>query len=149
MGVIMKRFSAIASAALLVVFGTLVGCGESGPARTAVKGTVKTADGKPVEGGNLTFAPITSDVNAPSSPVSTVIKPDGTFEVEGGVVAGKHKLMYEAPTIQYDPPTWDGKGSPPVAPVSPYAGMKAKQGEVDISASAPNDLTVELTPAGA
>lgn len=145
----MKRASCVASVILLVVATTLVGCNNSGPARTAVKGTVKAPDGKPVDGGNLVFVPVTTDVNAPSAPATAAIKSDGTFEVTGGVVAGKHKVMFEAPAIQYDPPTWDGKGSPPVAPVSPYAGMKAKQEEIDITAGTPNDLVIELSAPGA
>jgi hypothetical protein len=144
----MKRFESVLSVALLVVFATLVGCGQSGPARSAVKGTVKAPDGKPVEGGALVFVPVTTDPNAPSAPVTATINKDGTFDVQGGVVAGKHKVMFEAPTIQYDPPEWDGKGNPPQAPVSPYNGMKVKQQEVDIAASGANDLTIELLPAG-
>lgn len=130
----------------LVIVAAMMGCGPAGPARSAVKGTVKAPDGKPVEGGALVFAPMTTDINAATAPVTTVIKPDGTFEVQGGIVAGKHKVMFEAPTIQYEPKEWDGKGTPPVAPVSPYAGMKAKQPEVEISASGPNDLTIDLLP---
>lgn len=144
----MRRIESVLSVALLIVTAALVGCGQSGPARSAVKGTVKAPDGKPVEGGALVFIPVTSDANAPSAPVTATINKDGTFEVQGGVVAGKQRVMFEAPTIQYDPPEWDGKGTPPAAPVSPYAGMKAKQQEVDISASGPNDLTIELLPAG-
>ncbi len=133
----------------LMVAVALTGCGQTGPARTAVKGVVKTADGKVVEGGAITLSPVTTDANAASSPVSAAIKPDGSFQVDGGVVAGKHRVMFEPPQISYDAPAWDGTGAPPKAPVSPYAGMKAKQAEVDIAAGAANDLVVELTPPGA
>jgi hypothetical protein len=144
----MKQVSFVASALLLAVAVTLVGCTEAGPARTPVKGTVK-ADGKAVDGGNLVFVPVTSDPSAPSPPATAAIKSDGTFEVTGGVVAGKHKIMYEAPHIPSDV-QWDGKGTPPVTPKSPFAGMTPKQAEVEVTAAGANDLAVELvTPGGA
>ena len=139
----MKHFSYVASLLLLTVTTTLVGCNQGGPARTPVKGTVKAPDGKPVEGGNLVFVPITSEAAAPSAPATAAIKSDGTFEVTGGVVAGKHRLMYEAPHIPSNL-EWDGKGTPPEAPKSPYAGMRAKPAEVDVTAGSANDLAVEL-----
>jgi predicted small lipoprotein YifL len=133
---------------VLAFVGVLAGCGQSGPARSPVKGVVKLPDGKPVDGGALVFAPITSETNAPSAPTTATVNADGTFEVKGGVVAGKQRVMYEAPQIPWSAPEWDGTGSPPQAPQSPYANMKPKLEEVDI-ANGPNDLTVELNPPGA
>jgi len=130
---------------LMVATVAIVGCGGSGPARTPVAGKV-TLNGQPVKGGSLTFAPVTSDPNAASAPVIAKIKDDGTFEVTGGAVAGKQKLMFEPPPSNWQAPVWDGTGSPPKEPPNPYAGLKPKATEVEIAATA-NNLTIELEKA--
>lgn len=143
----MKHFRLVFTVGLLVGVAALVGCGQSGPPRAPVTGKV-TANGQAVTGGSLTFAPITTETNALSSPVVAAVKEDGSFEVTGGAVAGKHRVSYEPPSIPYEAPTWDGQGTPPQAPKSPYAGMAPKDKEVEFAASA-NNLNIELVPAGA
>lgn len=128
------------SLALTVIF-TFVGC-ESGPATEPVKGKV-TANGAPVTGGSLTFAPLSGQTLAASEPMTTDVKSDGTFALEKGAVAGKHRVIYTAPAMEFDAQAWDGKGEPPRAPESPFDGMKPKETEIEIKSGA-NDLTIDL-----
>jgi hypothetical protein len=132
-------------AALVLLLATTLGCGSSGPARSPVKGTVKTIDGKAVDQGALTFAPVVTDASAPSPPVSAQIKPDGTFEVDGGAVVGKHTVSFEPAYVPYEA-EWDGTGTPPEAPPQPFAGLVPKTKEVDFTTEE-NVLSVELVPA--
>jgi hypothetical protein len=143
----MKLASQFGASLYLLLLLAVVGCGPSGPARIPVKGTVKTVDGKLVDSGGLTFAPVTTDANAPSSPVSTVIKPDGAFEVTGGLVAGKHTVLFEPAQVPFDTPEWDGRGIPPQAPPAPFAGLAPKTKEITVNAG-DNALTIELVPNG-
>ena len=143
----MNLCNRLAVFALISVVATVTGCGASGPTRSAVKGVIKTADGKPVDKGTLTFAPVTTDPNATSSPVSAPIAADGTFEVKGGAVVGKHTVTIEPPYIPYEAPEWNGQGAPPQAPPIPFAGMTPKDKEVTINPE-PNQLAIELVPAG-
>jgi hypothetical protein len=134
----------VAVAALALV--TAVGCGKSA-STVPVKGKVTTASG-PVKGGSLTFAPVASgNANAASSPVIAQVKEDGSFEVAGGAVAGRHQVRYNPPQIEWQAPEWNGQGAPPQPPPNPYANMAPKTPEVEFAAG-PNDVSVELVPAG-
>src|SRR5690606_38045164 len=120
----MQNRSGLVMASLLVLVA-LVGC-DTGPATVALKGKV-TQDSQPVTGGNLILAPIATDGKVATSPVVTTIQSDGTFNAQ--VVTGKYTVTYEAPQIAHDAPEWDGKGAPPVSPLSPYAGLVVKDKE--------------------
>ncbi|HTN76801.1 MAG TPA: hypothetical protein VL096_16190 [Pirellulaceae bacterium] len=135
---------AIAGVVLLLF---VTGCGTGGPATSPVSGKV-VQGGKPVEGGSLTFAPA-DDAKpiADSSPVITQVNADGTFKLTQGAVAGKHRILYSPPNIDWQAPEWDGKGTPPQAPKSPYAGLVPKVPDVEIK-SGPNDITIELVAGG-
>lgn len=138
----MNLFPRLMAVTMLGAVAMISGCGQSGPARSPVAGKV-TLDGQPVKGGSLTFAPITTEANAPSAPVIAKVKDDGTFEVAGGAVAGKQRVMYDPPPSGWVAPEWDGKGAPPQEPPSPYANMAPKNAEVDFTSTA-NDITIEL-----
>jgi hypothetical protein len=127
---------------ILLVAVILAGCGESGAAKAPVKGKV-VANGQPVTGGRLTFAP----ADAANVAVSVVgqIQSDGTFVMstdrEGdGVAIGKHQLTYSAPDAQVTETT---DGSDPLVKQSPYAGMVVQQSAVEIKPGQ-NELTIEL-----
>ena len=127
--------------ALGLVFVSLasVGCG----AGSSVSGKV-TADGKPVTGGSITLAPVaTSGDEAAGAPVAAPVNSDGTFSIPEKTVTGKHRVMYSPPSVES--PEWDGYGTPPKAPEQPYAGMTAKETEVEITSGSKN-LAVELVP---
>lgn len=140
----MKYVKLLTTVSLLAGFVFVAGCNH-GPATAPVKGKVVAA-GQPVTGGSLTFAPITDSPNATSAPVIAAVKPDGSFEVAGGAVEGKFQVMYEPPSVEWNAPEWDGRGSPPQAPPTPFAGMTPKDKEVTFNSTA-NELSVELIPA--
>jgi hypothetical protein len=123
----------------------LTGCGKSA-STVPVKGKVTSPSG-PVNGGSLTFAPVTNDPAATSAPVIAQVKQDGSFEVPGGATAGRHKVLYNAPQIEWKAPEWNGQGAPPQPPPNPYAGLAPKTPEVEFAAG-PNDVSIELVPAG-
>lgn len=130
--------------ASLLILAAVCGCG-GGLTTLTLKGKV-SQDGQPVTGGNLIFAPMATDGKVATSPVVTTIQSDGAFNTQ--VVAGKYSVTYEAPQMSYDAPEWDGKGTRPVAPQSPYAGLVVKQKEIDVAAGS-SDITVELAKPGA
>lgn len=72
--------------ALASVFG-LAGCGESGPPRQPVSGTV-TLDGKPLASGSITFAPV-EGVTAATAEVR-----DGAYRIgrSEGPVPGRYQV---------------------------------------------------------
>lgn len=138
--VISPRLGALA---LLTILGStaLVGCGN-GVSTYPVYGKV-VANGKPVEGGTLNFAPVASGSTAASSPVLAVVQADGSFSVPAGAVSGKQTVSYSAPAAP-PPVAWEGQGKRPVTPKSPWVGFKPKVPEVEIQPSK-NELTIELT----
>ena len=107
-----------------------------------MKGKV-VANGQPVAGGSLTFAPV--DGANVAVPVVGQIQTDGTFVMstdreEDGVAIGKHQVTYSAPDAQVTETT---DGSDPIVKQSPYAGMIVKQTDIEVKAGE-NDLTIEL-----
>lgn len=148
----MKRILAftgwrVSAPAMLLVgvlyISALAGCGSG--ASATVKGKV-TRDGKPVTGGTLTFAPVAAKdaTSTEAKPVTAEVQSDGTFEVKEAY-AGRQRVLYSAPVIEWESPEWDGKGPEPKAPKSPFEGLTPKEAEVDV-ASGENDLTIELVP---
>jgi hypothetical protein len=126
----------------LMLGATLVGCGNGGPATEPVSGKV-IANGQPVTGGSLTFAPVSDEPAAPAQPAVAIVNPDGTFKIEEGAVAGKHRLLYSAPSVDWQAPDWDGKGAPPQPPKNPYAGLTPKVAEIEVKPGV-NEVEVEL-----
>lgn len=128
----------------LVLAGLSAGCGRSGGAALApVKGKV-LANGQPVTGGSLLFAPAEGD-SAP--PATGAVNPDGTFvlgttDADDGAAVGRHVVTYNAPprSGQED---WDGYGTPPPEVVSPFEGLLPNPAEVEVKPGQ-NELTIEL-----
>jgi hypothetical protein len=95
--------------ALVLAFGVLfaVGCGDSGPRRYDLSGTV-TFDGKPIPAGSIVFQPDTTAGN--SGPQGTAEIRDGKYDTaQGGkgVVGGPHVVrvrgLDRAATSEDDP----------------------------------------------
>jgi hypothetical protein len=142
----MNRYLQLLAVPAVVALVAITGCGKS-VSTVPVKGKVTTASG-PVKGGSLTFAPVAPQGgNAATAPVIAQVKDDGTFEVAGGAAAGRHKVLYNAPQIEWKAPEWDGQGAPPQPPPNPYAGLAPKTPEVEFAAG-PNEVSVELVPGG-
>jgi hypothetical protein len=122
----------------------LVGCGGS---TQAVSGKVTTG-GQPVTGGTVTFLPLDAaggDTAALGEPTSGAIQADGTYKLgvggAPGAVAGKHRVIYSAPTIELPPGKELKPGEGP--PLSPFAGLVPKTSEVEIK-SGSNTIDIEL-----
>lgn len=140
-----------------VLFGLLtavsLGCSDgSGGFNTApVHGKV-TYQGKPVEGGNITFRPLASadaKDNQVGMPATGGVRDDGTYALstygaEDGAVVGKAQVLYSPPYIEPDHELKPGESAPP----SPWDGLVPKQQEVEVK---PNDNTIDIElvkPAG-
>lgn len=139
----------------------IVGCGSGGHGTAPVKGKV-TYDGKPVTGGNLTFAPLGGGTQADvGKPASGDVQSDGSYTLTtymqaDGAVIGKHRVSYSAPTVEtpeYKDEDFkvaeDGTTIPPEPPpAGPFEGLIPKQTEVEVKAGE-NQIDVELVkPAG-
>ena len=131
-------------APILLIALLAAGCGQTGGAKLApVKGKV-VANGQPVTGGSLLFAPADGDI---AQPATGAINPDGTFvlgttDAEDGAAIGRHLVTYNAPprTGQEE---WDGYGTPPPEVVSPFEGLLPKSAEIEVKPGQ-NELTIEL-----
>jgi hypothetical protein len=142
----MNTYLRLLTVPAVVALVALTGCGKT-VSTVPVKGKVSTASG-PVKGGSLTFAPVAAaGTNTASPPVIAQVKDDGSFEVPGGAAAGRHKVLYNAPQIEWKAPEWNGQGAPPQPPANPYAGLAPKTPEVEFAAG-PNEVSIELVPAG-
>lgn len=69
------------------------GCGENGPVRYTIRGTIQMPDGKPVPAGEISFEPDASAGN--HGPGSMVQIKDGKYSVsrDQGVVGGKYIVI--------------------------------------------------------
>ena len=83
------------SIGLVAVLGwcAVVGCNNQPAATYPAGGTVKLADGTPLDGGQILFRPSEGEFSARAS-----IGPDGTFQLKtfeagDGAVAGSHQVM--------------------------------------------------------
>lgn len=114
----------------------VIGCGDTG--RATVSGQV-TADGKPVTGGSLSFAPVGGN----AKPAAALIGSDGTYDLSDseGAPVGKNMLLYSPPPRAFP----DGFSPKPgdMPPASPYDGLKPSVTEVEIQGGA-NTVDVEL-----
>lgn len=143
----------LCSVALLIV---LTGC--SGGAKQAETGKVSgkvTHEGKPVEAGSITFAPITTgasaDTGVATKPAGGAIKSDGSYVLTtyldgDGAIVGRHKVTFfpTPPQTPVESGTEPGKHDEAPA-VSPYRGLMPKEAEVEVKAGA-NEINIELVP---
>ncbi len=130
---------------LALLATTWIGCG-GGSATAPVSGTVR-ADGNPVNGGMITFAPVGNAGNV-GKPAVGEVQSDGSFvlstDTKGdGAVVGRHRVIYTPPTTEAAP-VEEGKHAE-APPPSPYAGLMPKDAEVEITAGE-NKITIDLVP---
>ncbi len=130
------------------LLGTGCGGGGDNPSTAAVSGKV-TRQGQPVSGGTVTFSPQASadKKGPPGKPAAGVVGPDGTFKLttyakDDGAVLGKHQVIYLPAPIEIDE-AQHKEDSPP--PVSPFAGLKPSQTEVEVKAGS-NTIDIDLVP---
>ena len=118
----------MAASVLLV---PLVGCGDSGPARYGVFGTV-TFNGKPVEAGSITFLSANSKSPVAGSPIT-----DGKYEVpeDAGLLAGDYLV-----SISYPDPK-----APPVSADQPPGDSSVGQSTELLPAKYNRDTTLKAT----
>jgi len=82
---------------LALLFGSLAGCGSSGPDLGQVTGTV-TLDGEPIRGGSITFTPNVKDAGASYGSIDKEGKYVLKFNRDrDGAAVGEH-------TVEIDPP---------------------------------------------
>lgn len=121
---------AIAAGTLAVILG----CGDAN--RASVTGKV-TANGAPVTGGTLSFAP----VGGGAAPGMTAVKPDGTYDLSGeGVAIGKNSVTYMAPAGGDAMNLKPGESPKP----SEWAGFAVKTNEIEIKGGS-QTIDIELT----
>ncbi len=130
----MIRISLFAAACLLF----LAGCGSK---ENSVAGKV-SFQGQPVTGGSITLVP----ADGGGKPAAANVQSDGAFAMApnsdaGGVIAGRHRVLYSAPVAELPPGTELQPGQSP--PLSPFAGLKPKTELIDIKAGK-NELEIEL-----
>ena len=143
-----EGIAACVAVAACTVLLTLSGCAESGQYDTApVKGSV-TFEGKPVEGGALTFVPAGAGSGKPGA---AQVQSDGTYVLgtyveADGAVLGKHKVSYSPPTVELPEGVelQPGESTPP----SPWDGLVPKTAEVEVAVGS-NRIDIELVAPGA
>jgi hypothetical protein len=125
----------------LISLVSLLGCGAGSDDLPTAKVSGKvTANGAPVTGGDLVFAPIGKGKNAGGT-----VGSDGSFTLttyikDDGAIVGKHKVTF-TPASVAAPST--PAGGHTATPASPYAGMVPKEAEITISAGE-NKIDIEL-----
>jgi hypothetical protein len=129
-----------------MVLITISGCG-SGYSTAPVSGTV-TVDGTPVNGGDVTFAPMGgANVSAVGKPGSGTVQSDGTYSIStygdnDGAVVGRHRVLYDPPEVE-TPEVAEGEHAE--TPESPYAGLVPKEDQVEV-VDGSNTIDIELVP---
>jgi hypothetical protein len=132
---VFKQQSSLRLLGYAVLAGLLAGCGDRGPQRVAVSGTV-TFNGKPLADGTIRFVPTATA----SSPVAGADIKDGkyTADIRGGVPVGTQRVEIEA--YRVDPrATKPGMPAPPMARGVPRIQYIPKRYNVDSQLS----MTIE------
>jgi len=113
----MSRTSTATPAACfcLTIAVALCGCGDSHPHTIEVRGTV-TYQGKPLEGGTISFFPTQAPEGLPRRPALGQIQPDGgyqltTFDHGDGVMPGEYAVAITS--LIGAPPLTSWEESPP------------------------------------
>ena len=90
----MRGLASISALWLIVVSGCSDGTIQIPPVvMCPVKGHVLLANGKPLTAGRILFD------GPEETPPEAIIQPDGSFEMKGGVLSGKH-IAFIAPIVQ-------------------------------------------------
>ena len=137
----------VAAAALAILFALgSVGCGERRPTTYAVKGKVVYTDGSPVTAGVVMF--LSTSVEGKEFNARGEIQPDGsyvlsTFELEDGVVAGRHRALVREVAVLVSEMANDETPGPPGIDQK-FARFDTSGLEFDITADQ-TDLTITVT----
>lgn len=123
--------SMLGVAVLSISVAGLVGCG--GPSKSTVKGKI-TYEGKPVDGGQISFSPTGGEEAAPTT---TDVNSDGTYELEA--VVGKNSIEYLAPQPEITPEVTEANPAKP----SPFDGLVPKSKEAEVK-SGEQEINIEL-----
>jgi hypothetical protein len=120
----------ILAAALLAA--SVIGCGDSGPRRVPVSGTV-SLNGKPLEGAIISFLPVPE--NKEGMPAEDITGPSGNYKAmtkgRSGVVPGKYRVSITKSLVdpaKVDPSFKDDPFMAQLSTSAPEAG-KGKKGE--------------------
>jgi hypothetical protein len=142
-----KYRSSLWATALLLLVGTVTGCGSGGKARVSGKVTV---NGKPVTAGLISFTPVASGQKEPGKPAAGEVQQDGSFTLgteskADGAVPGKHTVRYTPPTMSYPEGKTPRPGEAP--PRSGFEGLMPKSQDVEVKLGA-NTVEIELVGGG-
>ncbi len=139
------------SAAGILLAALFAGCGKGHFKTAPVTGRV-THQGKPVNGGSLTFSPInTGEGSNAGKPASGTVMADGTYVLgtygkSDGAVVARHKVSYRPPSVETKMEEVDGSMRPvEPRPVPPYAGLVPAKKEYEVT-SGKNQIDIELVP---
>lgn len=127
----------LAPAALLAAtVGFTAGCGNSGPKRYKVTGSV-TYKGNPIPSGTVTFTPEDASLGVLGGSAVN----GGQFEIPqtNGLVAGKYKVSFSYP---------DPKGPPPPKEGDPPGESRAVKELLPAKYSGETELRAEVTADG-
>ncbi len=138
-----KAVDGALSLGVVLLAATWTGCGPSGTT-APVSGTVR-AQGQPVSGGVVTFAPLGTEATL-GKPAVGAVQSDGTYvlgtDSKGdGAVMGRHRVTYSPPTVE-SAPLQEGKHAEAL-PSSPYAGLIPQQAEVEVKPGS-NEINIDL-----
>lgn len=114
----------------------VAGCGPSGPDLVPVSGTVAFANGKPVSGGVIEFAPETGPA------ARGAIGPDGRFTLttgdRPGAVAGKHRVTVVQGVLADAAPVAHARGKHAAFAVPPKYARSETSG-LEFTVAGPDD----------
>jgi hypothetical protein len=113
---LVKHLAAVVAVAVLVL---AAGCGGK---TSQVSGTVKTSDGKAVNGGQIVFVPA-GEGKTPGASIQCKVGKDGSYSAKN-VTAGEAKVMYNPPPDEWPAGVEPKASTPP--PASPWKGYKVK-----------------------
>lgn len=80
------------SLALILPLVTILGCGQSGPVKYTVNGSIEMPDGKPVPAGEISFEPDASAGNTGPGSMAQIKDGKYTLSRDQGVVGGAYAI---------------------------------------------------------
>ncbi len=106
-----RRPGYLAVCLIPLAIACVLGCGQEGPQRDRLSGTV-TLQGKPVPEGNIAFEPVEGEVGGGYAFIS-----EGKYDTSGGGrghLGGEHRVRIVGYTGELADPSNPDSGSPPL-----------------------------------